>query len=130
MVRQFGLSALLLGAVALAACGGQPATGKPAGGASSAQAVTVKSLDTMKFDPATITVRANSPVGVTLDNSGAGLVHDFVIDNLGGTKVHIEAQPNQKATGQFTPTAPGTYQFYCAQPGHKEAGMVGTLTVN
>ena len=25
--------------------------------------------------------------------------------------------------------AAGSYQFYCREPGHKEAGMVGTLTV-
>jgi uncharacterized cupredoxin-like copper-binding protein len=24
---------------------------------------------------------------------------------------------------------PGKYEFYCPVPGHKEAGMVGTLTV-
>ena len=128
MVRQIGLGALLLGAVALAACGGGGAAGsKPAGGA---QSLTVKSADTMRFDPATLTARANSPVSLTLDNGGAALVHDFVIDNIGGTRVHIEAQPNGRASGQFTPTAAGSYQFYCAQPGHKEAGMLGTLTVS
>ena len=57
------------------------------------------------------------------------MIHDFVIDNAGGKQFKIEAQPNGKATGDFTVPA-GTYQFYCSQPGHKEAGMVGTLTVS
>ena len=33
------------------------------------------------------------------------------------------------ATVSMTINAPaGTYIFYCGVPGHKEAGMVGTLT--
>lgn len=113
--------------------GGGAASSKPAGGSGGgggqAQNVTVKSLDTLKFDPATITVKSGSPVHLTLDNSGAALVHDWVIDDLDGKKVSVEAQPRQTASLDFTPSKPGTYQFYCSQPGHKEAGMVGTLTV-
>jgi uncharacterized cupredoxin-like copper-binding protein len=117
----------------LLACGGgggaasKPATG---GGGGGAQNITIKSQDTMRFDPATITVRANTPVSVTLDNSGAALVHDFTVDNLGGAQVQAKAQPRQRASAQFTAATPGTYQFYCAEPGHKEAGMVGTMTVS
>ncbi|HWP28584.1 MAG TPA: cupredoxin domain-containing protein [Chloroflexota bacterium] len=127
MLRHIGFGAVLLGMVALVACagGGAPA-GKPAAGG----ATTIKTLDTMRFDPNTITARANQQVSLTLDNSGQALVHDFTIDNLGGSRVHVEVQPNQRASVQFTPTAPGTYQFYCSQPGHREAGMVGTLTVS
>ena len=33
------------------------------------------------------------------------------------------------ALALFTPTTPGTYTFYCHIPGHREAGMVGTLIV-
>jgi uncharacterized cupredoxin-like copper-binding protein len=33
-------------------------------------------------------------------------------------------------TGSATINAPaGTYEYYCNVPGHREAGMVGTLTV-
>jgi uncharacterized cupredoxin-like copper-binding protein len=92
--------------------------------------VTVKGTDQMRFEPNTLTVRANAPVTLTVDDSGTVLEHDFTIDDIGGQKVSIKAQPNGKASGQFTPTAAGTYPFYCAEPGHREAGMVGTLTVS
>jgi uncharacterized cupredoxin-like copper-binding protein len=39
------------------------------------------------------------------------------------------AKPGQTTTLEFTPTAPGTYEYICTIPGHKEAGMKGTLTV-
>ena len=133
MLRRIELAGLLLSAVVLAACSGAasgvpkaPGGGSTTGGS---QSVTLKSTDQMRFDPATLTVRANSPVSLTLDNSGAALIHDFVIDNAGGRPVKIEAQPHSRASGEFTLPA-GTYQFYCAQPGHKEAGMVGTLIVS
>lgn len=37
--------------------------------------------------------------------------------------------PKKEAKARFTPTQPGTYEFYCSVPGHKDAGMKGTLTV-
>ena len=127
MTRRIELAVLLLGAMMLAACsGGQAAASKPA---VSAQNVTVKTNDQMRFEPATLTVQANTPVSLNLDNSGAALIHDFTIDSVGGQQVHIPAQANSRGTGQFTVPA-GTYQFYCSQPGHKDAGMVGTLTAS
>jgi uncharacterized cupredoxin-like copper-binding protein len=36
---------------------------------------------------------------------------------------------SQSALALFRPTQTGTYTFYCAVPGHRAAGMVGTLTV-
>jgi uncharacterized cupredoxin-like copper-binding protein len=128
MLRQSGLCLLVLGVVALGACrSGQAAASKPA---ASAQSVTVKGTDQMRFEPNTLTARANAPVSLTVDDSGTVLEHDFTIDDVGGQKVSVKAQPNGKASGQFTPTAAGTYPFYCAEPGHREAGMVGTLTVS
>ena len=89
----------------------------------------IPGTDAFKFEPASITVRAGTPVHVTLDDNGDALVHDFVIDDVGGKQFKIEAQPQGRASCDFTPPA-GAYQYYCSQPGHKEAGMVGTLTVS
>jgi uncharacterized cupredoxin-like copper-binding protein len=45
-------------------------------------------------------------------------------------ELHVAAGPGQSATLDFTPSKPGTYEFWCTVPGHKEAGMRGTLVVN
>ena len=129
MDRTLGLVALVLIST-LAACAGPsaaaPSSGKPA--ASGAQAVEVKASDMMKFEAATITVKSATPVRLTLTNDGA-LEHNWVVDNLDGRKVQVDAKPKASATGEFTPTASGTYEFYCSVPGHREAGMKGTLVI-
>ena len=133
MLRAFGLGTTMVALAALLACGGGGGTAsasKPAAsGSGPAQEITVKGTDQFRFEPAQLTAKAGQPVRVTLDDSAAVLIHDFVIDSVGGQKVQIKAQPHARASGQFTPP-PGTYQFYCSEPGHKEAGMVGTLTAS
>lgn len=114
------LSILAVGLVAsivLAACGGEPTS----------LDVTLKGLDTFKYEPTTITAQVGQEVNVTLDNVGV-LEHSFVIDELGVTTENVAA--GQQKVVSFTPQTAGTYTFYCHIPAHKEAGMVGTLTVN
>jgi len=43
--------------------------------------------------------------------------------------VHMGAMAGMSGSVTFVPTQPGTYEFFCAVAGHKEAGMVGTLMV-
>lgn len=52
-----------------------------------------------------------------------------MVDSLEGRSVEVDARPKTSATGEVTPAAPGTYEFYCSIPGHREAGMKGTLVV-
>jgi nitrite reductase (NO-forming) len=63
-------------------------------------------------------------IAVTLNNLDA-FPHDLTIDELG---VMLVVEANASVTQTFT-AAPGVYEFYCSVPGHREAGMVGTLTV-
>jgi uncharacterized cupredoxin-like copper-binding protein len=130
MDRKLSLLVIVLISSLMAACAGPsaaaPSGGKPA--ASSARAVEVQATDRLTFEPATIAVKSGTLVRLTLHNTGA-LEHDWVVDSLEGRKVEVDATPKTSATGEFTPTAPGTYEFYCSIPGHREAGMKGTLVV-
>lgn len=88
-----------------------------------AEPVTVVSHDIF-FDPKEITIPADTDVTVSLPNEGVTL-HDFSIDELG---ISVSIDPG--ATEEVVINAPaGTYEYYCNVPGHKAAGMVGTLTV-
>lgn len=111
-------------ATAEAAAGGSPVAEAPAGGdTAAAQEVTITMHD-IYFDPAEMTIPANTPVKVLIPNEGAA-VHDFSIDALG-----ISVTVNPGETGEVVINAPaGEYEYYCNIPGHKDAGMVGKLIV-
>ncbi len=118
----FAMSTAAL-ALSLAACGGGGAE-TPGGTGSD---VTVQGLDTFRFDPEALTANVGDTVNVTLENAGV-LEHNFVL-----TEFNVSLGPvpgGQSASGSFTPDAAGSYEYFCDVPGHREAGMVGTLTVN
>ena len=95
---------------------------------------------------------AGQQVTVMMQNLGT-VEHDFVIQDIPveamaaeseadgeghtmpgmGTEmepaVHMGAMAGMSDSVAFVPTKPGTYEFYCAVPGHREAGMVGSLMV-
>ncbi len=82
----------------------------------------------MKFEPATLTVRAGHPVQVSFENAGQ-TIHDFTLKEGVAQPARAVAQGRQSASVTFTVDRPGTYTFICEQPGHEAAGMKGTLTV-
>jgi uncharacterized cupredoxin-like copper-binding protein/mono/diheme cytochrome c family protein len=101
----------------------QPA---PSGGAAPAatQTYTITAHDIF-FDPKALTIPANTDVTIHLPNEGAA-PHDFSIDAL---KISVALDPGETDKTVVINAPPGTYEYYCNIPGHKEAGMVGTLTV-
>jgi plastocyanin len=85
---------------------------------------TVEMID-IAFNPKEITIPANTDVTINLVNKGA-TTHNFVIDEL---NVHSgDYAAGQTGTVTIN-AAPGSYEYYCSIPGHKPAGMVGTLIV-
>jgi outer membrane protein assembly factor BamB len=117
------LVALTLGGTGTIA-GSAEATPEAGAATPAVSAYQVSAVD-INFDPKELTIPANTDVTITFTNAGL-LQHDFVIDALsiksdllnGGDSVEIVI--NAPA---------GTYEYYCSVPGHREAGMVGTLTV-
>jgi nitrite reductase (NO-forming) len=78
-----------------------------------------------KFTQDEIRLTADTDVQFALLNSDI-LPHSFDVDAL---DIHIAMAARNTAETTLTMTQPGTYTFYCAIPGHREAGMVGTLIV-
>jgi plastocyanin len=77
-----------------------------------------KTTLTAKAGPATLTLTNNSPIShnVTLENSAGAKVAATTTFDGGSHTIPL----NLKA---------GTYKFFCSVPGHRMAGMEGTLTV-
>jgi len=128
------MPALLVGVGALNIAFGSTNSSSPPGtpaaaSAVGAQPVTLTVGDSMSFDPASIAVRADQPVQLTLQNQGH-ITHDFTLTSGASQPVTIVAEVGQTTGGTFTIDRPGEYQIVCSQPGHAAAGMVGTVTAS
>jgi plastocyanin len=115
VVPFLGLALIVL----VAACGG---SGQPAGS-------TQVTLSEYKFDPSRLSAKPGK-VEFYLVNSGT-TTHDMVIADSSGKVVakSDQVQAGGSKTFSIDNLAAGSYQVYCDLPGHKESGMVGTLTV-
>ncbi|MDP2625230.1 MAG: S-layer homology domain-containing protein [Candidatus Peregrinibacteria bacterium] len=76
------------------------------------------------FAPDTITAEPGQTVTITFDVVEGS--HTFAID-----EIELDESVTQDGTVTFTaPSEAGDYEFYCSVGNHREAGMVGTLTVS
>jgi plastocyanin len=99
--------------------------GDPAGTTDqAATSVSVQFLD-ISFSETEITIPADTDVTFTFTNNGV-LPHNFTIDD---PQVFSGDLTGGQSSDVVVNLPAGTYEYYCSIPGHKEAGMVGTLTV-
>jgi uncharacterized cupredoxin-like copper-binding protein len=107
------------------------ATGQPSQtqdpGPSDAARIAVVTIEAREFgfNPAALTIPASGATRIVVKDAGR-IVHNFTIDALG---VQVVVPPGGSSEVTLVDPQPGTYQFYCSVSGHKEAGMVGTITV-
>jgi outer membrane protein assembly factor BamB/plastocyanin len=104
--------------------GASPAAEEASPEAAAGDGRAVNAVD-IAFDPKELSIAADTDVTITVTNAGA-LQHDFVIE---GTDYATELL-NGGDTAELVVNLPaGEYVYFCSVPGHREAGMQGTLTV-
>ena len=131
----------VVAALGLAACGGgdnnndttaaatPPATTTGGGGAGGGSTVNIStpSGTELAYDQKDVSAKAGS---VTIDfTNNESISHDVAVESSSGDTV---GQTDLVASGTANTTVdlqPGSYTFFCTVPGHREAGMEGTLTV-
>lgn len=89
-------------------------------------AVELEASDPYEWSQSEITVKPGDTIAVT--NVGS-LEHNFTVDELG---IAEDLPTGGSETVMITipdDAEPGDYAFYCSVPGHREAGMEGTLTI-
>ena len=80
--------------------------------------------DDFAFDPDEITADVGEDLVIVL--TSVDFLHDLTIDEL---DAHVAADRGETAEGGVRADEAGTYTYYCSVPGHRQAGMEGTLTV-
>lgn len=123
----------------------ETAIGKPGVAAGVTRTITVEMNDSMRFTPSAIHVSQGETIRFVVKNSGQ-LAHELSLGTEQELLEHLEVmkkypgmvhdEPNKitLAQGQHGEiiwqfTKAGTVNFACLMPGHYEAGMRGTVTV-
>lgn len=94
------------------------------GSTATAPSFTIEAID-ISFKQKAVTIPANTEVTIVVENKGVA-PHQFSIDEL---NIHTPVINAGESTTVTINAAPGSYTFYCAIPGHRQAGMAGKLTV-
>jgi plastocyanin len=143
--------ALVVASLALAACGGSDdssssaetqsqsggtaesggeSTGAEAeGGTAGASAVDISAVEgsNLAYDQKSVDAKAGK-VTVNFTNPQA-IPHDVDVEDASGESIGETDLISEGSDSVEVDLKPGTYTFFCSVPGHREAGMEGTLTV-
>ena len=123
----------------------ETAFGRAADPKRATRTIRVDMADTMRFTPASITVKRGETVRFVVRNTGKAM-HEMVIGTEAELREHAElmkkfpdmehdephmvhVEPGRSGTIGWQFTRAGRFMYGCLLPGHFEAGMVGTIEV-
>lgn len=111
--------------------GSEPSTSEKGGEAAAKGPGGTLQLEANETEIAYETTQLSSKPGkVTIDfNNPSSLPHNVAIEDEAGEQLGESETIAKGKTSVSAELAPGTYHYYCTVPGHREAGMEGTLTV-
>jgi len=83
----------------------------------------------LRFTMPKLTAKAGKVTLQMANPSSAGMEHGIAVEGNGVDKDGPTVAAGKTSSVTVT-LKKGTYTYYCPVPGHKQAGMVGTLTVS
>jgi plastocyanin len=104
-----------------------PASESGASGGSSKVSLQANPEGQLEYNTKSLTAKAGK-VSVDFTNSSS-LPHNVTIESSSGQTVGATPTFSGGSKSLSVDLKPGTYKFYCSVPGHRQAGMEGTLTV-
>jgi plastocyanin len=104
-----------------------PAGESGASGGSSKVSLQANPEGQLEYNTKSLTAKAGK-VSVDFTNSSS-LPHDVTIESSSGQTVGATPTFSGGSKSLSLDLKAGTYKFYCSVPGHRQAGMEGTLTV-
>jgi hypothetical protein len=85
----------------------------------------VLTVENNAFGETSLDMNSDEVLGLFIVNKDP-FPHAFDIDSLG---IHAQLPPSSTTAVAIKPIGPGNVEFFCGVPGHRAAGMVGTLSV-
>jgi plastocyanin len=128
VLQGLALTALAAATIACSSGGASPAPvsqapASPGASAPAGSALTVVAKD-IAFQPTTLTIPADTPTEIVLDNEEAAPHNIAIKDSTGATVFKGEVVSQTKVTNAVPALAAGSYQFWC----EVHPNMVGTIT--